>query len=213
MGPTSILTLLCPSENFTTFFKTLDTLFCLHILPSLAPFWTSAPLWIPQVGSQLHRALTYLFAVPYTVIDFSHIWPQIWPLNFQKQPPSLWSLPPQKSAPWLSHILVPFSNFFLNLALSFRLPWFTHVMLLLEGLPCICLLDTPTSSVKTWLKHPFFLIWHTLIKGFPGSSAGKESACNAGDPGSIPGLGRSPGERNGYLLQYSGLENSMDRGA
>ena len=46
--------------------------------------------------------------------------------------------------------------------------------------------------------------------GFPGSSAGKESACNAGDLGSIPGLGRSPGERKGYLLQYSGLENSMD---
>ena len=42
------------------------------------------------------------------------------------------------------------------------------------------------------------------------SSAGKESACNAGDPGSIPGLGRSPGEGSGYPLQYSGLENSMD---
>ena len=46
--------------------------------------------------------------------------------------------------------------------------------------------------------------------GFPGGSAGKESACSAGDLGSIPGLGRSPGEGNGYLLQYSGLENSMD---
>ena len=46
--------------------------------------------------------------------------------------------------------------------------------------------------------------------GFPGGSAGKESACNAGDLGSIPGLGRSPGEGKGYPLQYSGLENSMD---
>ena len=46
--------------------------------------------------------------------------------------------------------------------------------------------------------------------GFPDSSVGKESACNAGDPGSIPGLGRSPGEEKGYSLQYSGLENSMD---
>ena len=45
-------------------------------------------------------------------------------------------------------------------------------------------------------------------KGFPGGSAGKESACNAGDLGSIPGLGRSPGEGKGYPLQYSGLENS-----
>ena len=44
----------------------------------------------------------------------------------------------------------------------------------------------------------------------PGSSAGKESACNAGDLGLIPGFRRSTGERNGYPLQYSGLENSMD---
>ena len=49
--------------------------------------------------------------------------------------------------------------------------------------------------------------------GFPDSSAGKESACNAGDLGLIPGLRRSPGEGKGYPLQYSGLENSMDRGA
>ena len=46
--------------------------------------------------------------------------------------------------------------------------------------------------------------------GFPDSSVGKESACNAGDLGSIPGSGRSPGEGKGYSLQYSGLENSMD---
>ena len=46
--------------------------------------------------------------------------------------------------------------------------------------------------------------------GFPGGSAPKESACNGGDLGSIPRLGRSPGERNSYPLQYSSLENSMD---
>ena len=48
---------------------------------------------------------------------------------------------------------------------------------------------------------------------FPGSTDGKESACSAGDQGSIPGLGRSPGEGNGTLLQYSCLETSMDRGS
>ena len=52
-----------------------------------------------------------------------------------------------------------------------------------------------------------------LLLGFPGGSVGKESACNAGDRGSIPGLGRSPEEGNGYQLQYSGLENFTDRGA
>ena len=52
-----------------------------------------------------------------------------------------------------------------------------------------------------------------LTTGFPGGSDGKASACNAGDPGSIPGLGRSPGEGNGNPLQYSCLENPMDGGA
>ena len=55
-----------------------------------------------------------------------------------------------------------------------------------------------------------FLTFLFLQRGFPDSSVGKESACNAGDLGSIPGLGRSPGEGKGYWLQYSGLENSMD---
>ena len=50
-------------------------------------------------------------------------------------------------------------------------------------------------------------------KGFPGGSDNKESACNAGDWDSIPGSGRSPGERNGSPRQYSCLENSMGRGA
>ena len=53
------------------------------------------------------------------------------------------------------------------------------------------------------LPTPVFL-------GFPGGSTDKESACNAGDLGSIPGSGRSHGEGKGYPLQYSGLENSMD---
>ena len=50
-------------------------------------------------------------------------------------------------------------------------------------------------------------------QAFPSGSLGKESACSAGNPGSIPGLGRSPGEGNGNLLQYRCLENSMDGGA
>ena len=56
---------------------------------------------------------------------------------------------------------------------------------------------------RGWLPTPVFL-------GFPCGSAGKESTCKVGDLGSIPGLGRSPGDGNGYPLQYSSLENSMD---
>ena len=50
-------------------------------------------------------------------------------------------------------------------------------------------------------------------RDFPGGSDGKESAYSAGDPGLIPGLGRCPGEGDGYPLQYSCLENPMNRGA
>ena len=57
------------------------------------------------------------------------------------------------------------------------------------------------------------LIKSMLFWGFPGDSDGKESTSNAGDPGSIPGLGRYPGEGNGNPRQYSCLKNPMDSGA
>ena len=60
-------------------------------------------------------------------------------------------------------------------------------------------------------KYGFPLALLLDLWGFPGVSDGKESTCNAGNPGSIPRLGRSPGEGNGHPLQYSCLENSMDR--
>ena len=56
-----------------------------------------------------------------------------------------------------------------------------------------------------------YFSWLTFKRGFPGSSDGKESAYKAGDLGLIPGSGRSPGEGNGYPLQYSCLENFIDR--
>ena len=56
-------------------------------------------------------------------------------------------------------------------------------------------------------------VYAPMSKGLPGGSDGKVSVCNAGDPGLIPGLGRSPGDGNGSLLQYSCLENPMDGGA
>ena len=111
-----------------------------------------------------------------------------------------------------------------------------------EAIPAVRMMETPTSCKSCLcfcrlLSHPrqplichyigFYILkmlftwtetmlfWGGLVsyQGFPGSSTGKESACNAGDLGLIPGLGRSPGEGNGHPLQYSGLENSMDRGA
>ena len=72
----------------------------------------------------------------------------------------------------------------------------------------LCWSSLPLSSMglsaESFINH----FWRANCPvGFPGGSDGKESACNAGDPGSIPGSGRSPGEGNGYPLQYSYLEN------
>ena len=68
----------------------------------------------------------------------------------------------------------------------------------------------PSSFSHFSIDGPGFCFVLFFILGFPCDSAGKDSTCNAGDLGSIPGLGRSPGEGKGYSLQYSGLENSMD---
>ena len=65
-------------------------------------------------------------------------------------------------------------------------------------------------SLLFFLIKLFILYWGMADNGLPGGSAGKESACSAGDLGLIPGLGISPGDREGYPLQFSGLENSMD---
>jgi len=79
----------------------------------------------------------------------------------------------------------------------------THmVIIILNG---ICL-QCRKPQFDSWVgKYPLQYSWD-----FPCGSVGKESTCNVGDLGSIPGLGRSPGEGKGYPLQYSGLENSMD---
>ena len=87
-----------------------------------------------------------------------------------------------------------------------------------HGLPCLL----SWLRIHLQCRRPWFNPWVGKIRwrrdrlptpvllGVPGGSAGEESTCNAGELGSIPALGRAPGEGNGYPLQYSGLENSMD---
>ena len=67
---------------------------------------------------------------------------------------------------------------------------------------------TKRNRLAEWIQKQELNVWF-----IHGGSDGKESACNAGDLGLIPGLGRSPGEGNGNPFQYSCLKNSMDRGA
>ena len=80
-----------------------------------------------------------------------------------------------------------------------------------QGLSCS---GGKTRFGGKYKKHCWlYALWLRWTVGFmPGGSDGKESACNAGDLGSIPGLGRFPGEGNGNPLQYSCLENPMGRG-
>ena len=103
-----------------------------------------------------------------------------------------------------------------------RLYWPFHVLFHFlskwhHWLPASCPISCRVCMFTTSITQPVFLSQicprFPSLMGFPGGSDGKESAYNAGDPGLIPGLGRSPGEANGYLLQYSCLENFRDRGA
>ena len=104
------------------------------------------------------------------------------------------------------------------------------IFITLDGEHSSPLLLRETLSFKSVSKHTacsggrlFLILEHFLSthsfkdfsgkKGFPGDSDGKVSACSAGDPGSMPGSGRSPGEGNGNPLQYSCLENSIEEGA
>ena len=90
---------------------------------------------------------------------------------------------------WCHCCFCPAASFFLKLLVIdlYILPWFNSWV-------------REMSWRRDRLPTPIFL-------GFPGSSAGKESTCNVGDLGSLPGLGRSPGEGKGYPLQHSALEN------
>ena len=74
----------------------------------------------------------------------------------------------------------------------------------------IATIQLTADRQQLWRCRRMDLKYILEVEGFPGGSAGKESTCNVGDLGLIPGLGRSPGEGKGYLLQYSGLENSSD---
>ena len=100
---------------------------------------------------------------------------------------------------------------------------FTSYFAMQLSSPSISLIFTLMNWNSVSIKHQHPIsphhstpgLWHLptyfLTLGFPGGSDSKQSVCNAGDPGSIPGLGRSPGDGNDNPLQYSCLENFMDR--
>ena len=113
------------------------------------------------------------------------------------------------SQPVLSTSVWPFPHFTrwrkcsASFQVSFRGDSFIH--------SCRITAFTEGGELRIFLCH--HIEPHSLKLGFPDSSVGKESACNAGDPGLIPGSGRSPGEGKSYPLQYSCPKNPMDSGA
>ena len=100
-----------------------------------------------------------------------------------------------------------------------RHDWATNTLggVLVTGKDKMCAIITKIWNVLHWSQsHPYTFLMETFIVTVPFASVPsdyKESACNAEDPGSLPGSGRSPGKGNGYLVQCSCLENSTDRGA
>ena len=91
-----------------------------------------------------------------------------------------------------------------------RLPGFRSGLCHLRAIILVEITDLLCGLVSLNIKQDSISTYFIRWEGFPGSSAGKESACNVGDLCWIPELGRSRGEGNSYPLQYSGLENSMD---
>ena len=167
-----------------------------------------------------------VFATPWTAayqasLPFSVSWSLLKPISVELMMPSnhlilcrpLLLLPPIRPSMrvffsesalhirWPKYWSFSFSTSFpMNIQGWFPLGLTGLISLLSKGL-------SKVFSNTTVQKHQFF---STQSSCFPCGSVGKESACNAGDLGSIPGLGRSPGEGKRYPLQYSGLENSMD---
>ena len=90
--------------------------------------------------------------------------------------------------------------------------WTYMTVCLRKGLQVYCLIFIYLISHFLPFFKLYFVLENSWWKGFTGGSDGKEYACNAGDPGFIPRLGRSPGKESGYPFQHI-LENSMDRGA
>ena len=124
---------------------------------------------------------------------------------------------------WTSRSTILLFVFYLSCLLSL-LPFFSFSVFFWINQSFKCFFDSSVGKdfICNTGRRPWFDSWvgnihwrrdrlpTPVFLGFPCGSAGKESACNAGDLYSISGLGRSPGEGKGYPLQYSGLENSMD---
>ena len=127
---------------------------------------------------------------------------------------------------WPSNLFLVLNTLVWIKNLKFRIIKY-YIVKIIKNILCLCplfltqtLLEAPKTlgvsnvirETKSIFGYVNEVIFEPYLRGFPGGSDSKASTCNAGDLGLIPGLGRSPEEGNGNPLQYSCLENSLDRG-
>ena len=132
-----------------------------------------------------------------------------WKIPWTEEPGGLQSMGFSRQEHWSCHFLL--QRIFLTQGSN---PGLLHCRLILYPLSYHrSPLPSSNQQSSLCLCGFYFVLFGFWVLGLPGGSDSKEPACNAGDPGLIPGSERSPGEGNGYPLQCSCLENPMDRGA
>ena len=155
--------------------------------------------------------IIYLGLVPFEV-NFLYLWGKSWDFFFNVQLFEHHVL--KKDYPYHRIVFYIFENKLLIYTCTYFWDLLSSTVPLICCCCCCCLVTKLCSILCDPMdcSMPGFLVLHYL-PGFTGGSDGKASVYNTEDPGSIPGLGRSPGEGNGNPLQYSCLENLMDREA
>ena len=179
--------------------------------------WAEEPRRLQSMGSQRVR---YNWATSFSLFTFMH-----WRRKWQPTPVFLPGESQGREAWWAAVYGVTQSRTLLKWLSSssrmrIRVSFSTqHGSWHIVGAQWTSAVISGTQGVEDWVRvRPWTWALKLLgclldIQGFPGGSDGKESTCNVGDPGSITGSGRFPGEGNRYPVQYSCLENPMDRGA
>ena len=143
-------------------------------------------------------------------------WPSYWSFGFSISPLNAYSGLISFGIDWFDLLAVQgtLKSLLQHHSSKASIPWYSAFFMVQLSHPYMTTGKTIALTRWTFVSKVMSLLFNRLSRlGFPGGSEVKASAWNVGDPGSIPGSGRSPGEGNGNSLQYSCLENSMEGGA
>ena len=168
----------------------------------------SHPLSSPSPPASIFPSITGLSNEPVLLIR----WPNDWSFSFSTSPSDEYSGLISFRMNWLDPLAVQGTLKSLLQHHSSKASILWHSAFLILQLSHLYMTTGKIIALTRWTLL-FLICCLAWSWGFPGGSDSKESSCNAGDPGSIPGLGRSPGEGNGNPLQCSCLEKPRDKGA